>query len=140
MKAADFYEAMAGDVRRVLLHDRVAAEYDPLLTAKDHLSVKRRVSLKRYFERFCSAEQHQLQQEQYKPQGSFQAGRHKIQIWEFKAWKFRIYGATVQVGGKPCFVGVRVDPNKKKEKADQKLLQAAADDIAALDEFQAGKR
>lgn len=85
-------------------------------------------------------EVHRLQVEQFKPQGSFKSGQHKIQIWEFKAFAFRIYGATVPVGDKPCFVGVRVAPDKKQDKADPKLLQAAADDIAGLDEFREIKK
>lgn len=140
VKAADFFEAKSGEFRRVLLHDRVAAEYRALQAARDNRDRQRLRSLDRYFDRFCTMDPHLLQVEQFKPQGSFQSGQAKIQIWEFKAFAFRIYGATVLVLGKPSFVGVRVEPDKKQDKADPRTLQAAANDIAALEEFQANKR
>jgi hypothetical protein len=56
-------------------------------------------------------------------------------VWTFKAWKWRLYGAIVQVPGKRCFVGVNVDPNKKQDKADQKLLRNTAQKIGELLEF-----
>jgi hypothetical protein len=46
-----------------------------------------------------------------------------------------MYGAVLTVEGEKCFVGVRVDPDKKKDRADRSLLEAAARDIGALPEY-----
>lgn len=122
-----------------MLHPRVESEYKKMLAARDERSIKRQKSLARYFGRFCDMERHLLQPEQFKHQGSFQTGQNKVAIWEFKAWQFRIYGATLIVEGKQCFVGVRVDPEKKQDDADADLLELAAADIAALAEFNPAK-
>ncbi len=60
-------------------------------------------------------------------------------IWTFKAPKWRLYGAILSVGGKRCFVGTRVDANKKQDKADQALLKATAKDIGELQELRKSK-
>jgi hypothetical protein len=58
-----------------------------------------------------------------------------VAVWTFKGWQWRLYGAILKVMGRRCFVGVDVDPNKKKDRADQAKLKSSAKAIAELDEY-----
>jgi hypothetical protein len=109
--------------------------FQALRASGDPNDVKRVVHLERYFSRFCENGPESMAPEQFKREGAFKAGHAKVAVWEFKAWQFRIYGATLTVTGRVCFVGVKYDPSKKRNKADAVLLKSAAEAIASLDEY-----
>jgi hypothetical protein len=94
--------------------------------------------LKRYFERFCQLGPRGLNEEKFRFEDSFSDGAGgQVSVFTFKPFKWRLYGGILTVAGKRAFVGVRVDPDKKQDKANQELLKKAAADIAALAEYKA---
>jgi hypothetical protein len=112
------------------------AEFQAIGSGNDELSVKRFVHLQRYFKEFCESRIPRLNDEKFRKEidGVDSRGR-PIAIWAFKPWKWRLYGAILQVAGKKCFVGVRVDPSKKQNKANKGLMNLAVEDIARLAEY-----
>lgn len=53
-------------------------------------------------------------------------GGRKVQVWVFKSFQLRVYGVQGSVNGKRSFFAVEVDPKKKQNKADPKILERAA--------------
>jgi hypothetical protein len=134
-KAADFERVSHGSAGEIRLSPSAKKEYDKLESSKDPNAIRQRTQLKKFFERFCSHGEAGLSPEQFKREGTYPGhNRRKIGIWCFKPWQWRLYGAILEVMGKKTFVGVRVDPAKKQNKADQALLKAAANAIAELEE------
>lgn len=58
-----------------------------------------------------------------------------MQVFAFKAWQWRLYGGLTTINKVRYFVGVVVDPSKKKDKADQAILKKAAKLLGELEEF-----
>jgi hypothetical protein len=134
--AADFECVAEGIIARVLLSPKAKEEYDAVLAGTDERSVRRRTRLTRYFAQFCEHEPHRLKDEAYKHEGAFSDGQGgTVAVSVFKAWQWRLYGAVLQVGGRKCFIGVLVDPEKKQDRADQAMLKAAALRVAELAEY-----
>jgi hypothetical protein len=109
-----------------------------VLEGTDEISVKRKVQLARYFREFCENAQfaRRLSDQKFKNEGNFPDGQGKqVTVWTFKSWQWRLYGAILRTAGKNCFVGVKVDPAKKRDRADQQMLKATAKAIAALVEY-----
>jgi hypothetical protein len=124
-------------VGTVRLAPSIVQEYRDVMDGKDKRSVQRATHLTRSFQEFCANVRPRLSQEKFKKEGDFSDGLGgKVGIWEFKAWQWRLYGATLQVAAKRCFVGVRVDPDKKRDKANQEMLKKSALDIANLVEYE----
>jgi hypothetical protein len=112
--------------------------YDQAIAGKDKNSVQRRVHLQRSFKEFCENDEfwRRLSDEKFKREGKFPDGLgDDATIWVFKAWQWRLYGAIIRVNGRRCFVAVRVDPSKKRDRADQALLKATAKAIGELPEY-----
>lgn len=77
-------------------------------------------------------------EEHYRHEGSHPCGRpggKKVSVWAFKPDGWRLYGAVLIVGNKKCFVGVDVDPAKKKQKVDQARLKSVALMVGEFDEW-----
>jgi hypothetical protein len=140
LKAADFKIAFRGSNADIRMSDAEHAAYLEAIEGNDKLSVQRRTHLHRFFKEFCNSDDYhrRLNDKQFKREGNFSVGNRAANhatIWVFKAWQWRLYGSVMRVDGRRCFVGVRVDPNKKQDKADPKILRAAAELIGALEEF-----
>jgi hypothetical protein len=134
--AIGFFVVRDGPYAVVRLAPIAHAAYQQLFESNDKLSVQRRTHLARYLERFCEIGPQGLGQEKFKREDSFPDSRgNQVAVYAFKPFKWRLYGGILTVGGKRCFVGVRADPSKKQDKADQTLLRNAASDIAALAEY-----
>jgi hypothetical protein len=136
-KASDFGTVCEGEFAAVRLAPAALREFEEIVAGTDALSTKRRVHLQRSFSEFCGNGDpaRRLSDEKFKKEGNFPGGDGSdVAIWAFKVWKWRLYGALLVVDGKKCFVGVRVDANKKQQKANKNLLKAAAKDVAALHE------
>lgn len=134
-RASDYEIVLEGDAGAVRLSPSAVARYRAAIAGQDALSVQRKVHLERYFRAFCErGDFHaQLNPKQFKKEGSFKDGNGtEVGVWVFKAWKLRVYGGILTVSGKRCFVGTRVDPDKKRDRADQALLRATAKDIGRL--------
>lgn len=58
--------------------------------------------------------------------------RHNEMLQAFKAFKVRLYGFQFALGGKRTFIIVDVDPDKKQNKADPKILKRAKSRIDDL--------
>ncbi|WP_156913564.1 hypothetical protein [Mesorhizobium sp. WSM3224] len=113
-----------GDYADVWLFGEAREEYEALLARKDEKSIVSATQLPRYFERYASDQP--LGDQMFKPVGRFGPKGNEAQVYEFKSWKFRIYGVVKQFRGKRCFVGTACDPYKKQNKADQTKLKNAA--------------
>jgi hypothetical protein len=115
-----------------------AEHYLQVLGGTDEISLKRKVQLARYFREFCENVHffRRLSEQKFKNEGNFPDGRGtQVAVWTFKSWQWRLYGAILRMHGKTCFVGVLVDPAKKRDSADQQMLRASAKAIAALAEY-----
>lgn len=141
VKAESFPAIMVGSVADIRMSPAEQLMYAQAIAGNDEISVRRRTHLHRYFTQFCENDDYnrRLNEEQFKREGKFPDGRvgnaTYIAVWTFKAWQWRVYGSILQVQGKRCFVGVRVDPSKKQNKASAKILAATAKLIGALDEY-----
>ena len=134
--AREYPVVQDGPYATVRLAPEVHAEYTRLFESNDTLSRQRRTHLSRYFQRFCELGPQSLNEEKFKFEDSFSDGYgRQIPVYAFKPFKWRLYGGILTVGGKRCFVGVRIDPSKKQDKANQGLLRSAAEDIARLAEY-----
>lgn len=134
-RAADYEVVWQGGAATVRLAPGACAAYRQAIDGQDKLSVQRRVHLARYFREFCehSDFHRRLNHKQFKREGSYKDGKGgEVAVWTFKAPKWRVYGAILTVDGKRCFVGTRVDADKKQDRADQTLLRATAKDIGGL--------
>ena len=108
-------------------------EYDLLAAATHSLGIKQFRQLERFLDRFCASPRPSLTLEQYKKEGDFSDGcGGTVAVFEFKPFKWRLYGAVLRVAGKKCVVGTRVDPQKKQNKADRNALELTALDIGKL--------
>ena len=61
--------------------------------------------------------------------------RHKKMLKAFKAFKVRLYGFSITIGGRRTFIVVDADPSKKQNKADPGILKRAksrVDDLLDL--------
>jgi hypothetical protein len=120
----------------VRLSPAAREEFDALLKRTDNTSRGQARQLARYMEKFCTRQPHGLIQEHYRYEGKYPDGRGgNIQVWVFKPDGWRLYGAVTNIEGKKCFVGVHVDPVKKRNKVDQALLRSVALMISEIDEW-----
>jgi hypothetical protein len=130
---AGLIEIMRGNAADVLVTQKVKKEYDRLIAGTDERSLRQQRTLSRYLKAFCDLETPHLNDEQFKKEASFSVGGgNKIAIWAFKAWQWRLYGAILSLGGRKTFIGARVDADKKQNKANREMMEAAAKEIAAL--------
>ena len=51
--------------------------------------------------------------------------RHKVLLQAFKAFKVRLYGFSMSVGGRRTFLILDADFAKKQDRADQRILKRA---------------
>jgi hypothetical protein len=136
--ASSYYLACQGSVADVRMSPEAEAHFRQVLEGKDENSVKRKVQLMRYFREFCDNAlfSRRLSDQKFKNEGNFPDGRGtQVVVWTFKSWQWRLYGAILRTAGKTCFVGVKVDPTKKRDRADQQMLKATAKAIAGLAEY-----
>ena len=129
-EAINFVVAWSGAKADVRMPASIYAAYRQAIDGTDEISVKRNTQLQRYFTEFCDNDDYhrRLSDQKFKKEGNFSTGvaDKKVAIFEFKAWQWRLYGAIMTVNKRRAFVGVVIDPNKKKDKADRaKLVQAA---------------
>ena len=143
VKAASYPTIMVGSVGDIRMSPPEHLMYREAIEGNDEISVRRRTHLQRYFTQFCESDDYhrRLNDEQFKREGKFPDGRSgnatNAVVWTFKAWQWRVYESILHIQGKRCFVGVRVDPSKKQNKASNKILVATAKLIGALDEYRA---
>jgi hypothetical protein len=138
--ASDFTVVCSGVAADIRLSPVALREFEKVRAGTDERSIKRKRQLSRYFEEFCNHEPHRLDDEKFKKQDNLVDGRGgQVSVWEFKPWQWRLYGAILHVDGKKCFVGVKVDPEKKTDRADRALLEAAAREISTLSEYTSRK-
>ena len=139
LRAASFQPTIVGTRADIRMSAEERQMYMEAIENNDEISVRRRTHLHRYFTQFCENDDYnkRLNDQQFKREGKFPDGRGGFTtIWTFKAWQWRLYGAILQVEGKRCFVGVKVDPSKKQNKASPKILKATAKLIGALHEYE----
>lgn len=127
---ASFQRVATGNMHDVYLSDGVLDEYEKLrqrAERNEQNSVKAWKQLERYLLRFCEHGHRNMPEDQFKSEGAFAVGDgKKIQIYAFKPWQWRLYGALREFNDRPCFLGTMVDPSKKNNKADRAILEASA--------------
>jgi len=136
--AASYRLVWKGPSGTVRLSESAYAAYDQVIQGTDEISMKRKAHLERYFREFCENVHfyQRLSDEKFKKEQNFPDGKGgKVAIWAFKSWQWRLYGTIMHVAASRCFVGTAVDAAKKRNKADRKLMKAAADELAALAEY-----
>lgn len=138
ISAASLRVVCRGSVADLRMTEEVHMEYLQAIDGKDKISVKRKTRLTRYFAEFVNNMDYynRLGQDKFKKEGNFAVGPNvEVAVWEFKAFQWRLYGGIAEVDGRGCFVGVGVDPNKKRDRADQQLLTTAARRLGEFSEF-----
>ncbi|MEE8630224.1 MULTISPECIES: hypothetical protein [Methylobacterium] len=134
--AADFECHAEGPAGRILLARKAHDEWLEIAQGRSREDVQRRTKLKKHFEEFVTNGPARLGEDHFRREGAFADGRGaSVAIWVFKVWQWRLYGAILPIRGVQCFVGVKVDPSKKRNKADQDLLKAVAKEIGGLAEY-----
>ncbi|MFZ3350799.1 MAG: hypothetical protein WA268_08025 [Xanthobacteraceae bacterium] len=134
-----------GSVGDIRLGPDAYPEYAAILQlaqTNDENALKRKAHIERYFHEFCEhIEIHRrLSDEKFKKEGNFTDGHHgTVAIWTFKSWQWRLYGATLTVERRRCFVGLKVDASKKQNQANRQLLKSTATDIGELFEYRPRK-
>lgn len=136
LRAADYVLVARGEHADVRLSPRAKEEFDLLVVASHSLGHKQHQQLVRFMDRFCDSPRPRMTPEQYKKEGEFPDGLGgTVAVYEFKPFKWRLYGAILRVDGRKCFVGTRVDPQKKQNKADRAALEQTALDVGKLVEY-----
>ena len=134
--AADFVVVATGPHADVRLSPQAKEEYDKIRDGTHDLAIRQFRELERYMARFCESLTPSFGPEQYKKEDNLSDGLNgKVAIYEFKPRKWRLYGAVLKVDGRKCFVGLRVDPAKKKDKADMRALRLTALDVGRMKEY-----
>lgn len=132
LEAHGFQIVRDGPERRVMLSAEVLGDYRAIGEATDRFNVSRRRSLDRLFKHCCEVAKPNNNREHFVKEGNFGPGNEAV--WAFKVHQFRVYGASFKVDDKETFIGVRHDPSKKQNRADQSLLKASG---TALSEVRA---
>lgn len=136
LAAADFVVVATGPHADVRLSPLAKVEYDKVRDGTHELAIRQFRELERYMARFCESSTPSFGPGQYRKEDNLSDGQGgKAAVYEFKPRKWRLYGAILKVNEKKYFVGVRVDPAKKQDKADMKALRLTALDIGNLKEY-----
>ena len=139
ISAATLRVVCRGSVADLRMTEEVHGEYLQAIGGKDIISVKRKTRLVRYFAEFVNKMDYynRLGQDKFKKEGNFPTGHPggDVAIWEFKAFQWRLYGGIAEVEDRRCFVGVAVDHDKKRDRANQRLLAIAAKLLGRFSEF-----
>jgi hypothetical protein len=101
------------------------------------VAAKARARIKRPMEKYAEEGPRHLNREQFRLEMRCPSGRgsEKVAVYCFKAWQVRVYGVRITMNEKPVFVCSEIDPSKKQDKANPKLIkQAAKKAIAFADE------
>jgi hypothetical protein len=118
----------SGSYTDVWLFGNARKEHIALRSRTDETSRREAIQIGRYFSRFADSGPKSLGDKMFKSLGKFRDGAgNEPQIWEFKAYQFRIYGIIAEYRRKRAFLGTECDPSKKREKADQRILKSAAE-------------
>lgn len=139
-KVVEFGLACDGEYAQVRLCPELVEEMKRLKGSTDHDDIRTRKQLDRRFAVYCGEQIPLLNQESFKKLGEFPDGvGGTCGVFEFKSYQWRMYGIVLGLSGKRCFVGLRFDPKKKKNKADQELLKRVGKDAGVLSEYRSAK-
>jgi hypothetical protein len=122
----------SGEHADVFLFGEAKEEYEALEQRNDQTSMREYRTISRYFQRYADMGAQHLDDTAFKKQDRRSSGGTTVMIFEFKAYQFRVYGCVGERNGKRCFRGTACDPSKKKNKADPKKLQKAADEYVRI--------
>jgi hypothetical protein len=124
-----------GAFATVILVGEAKDEYAELLGRKDGLSAKQATQLERYFQRYAEHGDQQLSDEMFKSVGRRKDGAgNEHLIYEFKPFKYRVFGVVRNWRGTRHFVGTAVNVKKDQRKADPADLDRAAKGATAIEE------
>ncbi len=114
MKLAELVIVADGQAACVRLTGEAKDEWDKLRLGTDNRSTKRITQLDRYIRSFCDTVDHRAPDTHFKKEGSYPDGKTgKVAVFAFKPFQWRLYGVVCTVDGKKCFIGTKVDPEKK---------------------------
>lgn len=99
-------------------------------------SQKQRAELEAIVRRYASGGPSELPRSKFNGnEGWFPsaAASPKIMLQAFKPWQLRAYGFCRTFNGRPTFFITAIDPAKKQDRADPRILKAAGDEAVQLD-------
>ena len=112
----------------VLLAAEAYDAYQRLKKAQDQTGIQEARMIKRYFERFAARGPEGLDgSRMFKPLGRLPVpGGKGVQVFEIKAYQWRVLGVLRTINGTRSFVGLCCDESKKKNKGNRDLMLKAA--------------
>lgn len=117
-----------GHYGSVWLSESACEELQKLNARTDKLGIQEAKTIERHFRRFAELGPSRLDNNKmFKSLGKHKDGTGgRVHLFEFKAFQWRLYGVLRNFRGGRAFLGIEVDPDKKKDKADQALLARCA--------------
>lgn len=114
--------------------------YDILQGRTDTQGVQQARSMERYLKRFAEHGPDSLDQKMMKALGRKKDGEGKpVQVFEFKAYQWRLYGVIKNYKGERAFIGLGFDDAKKKNKANPAKIESAAKRSSSIRDESNGK-
>lgn len=104
----------------------------PVHTQFEAIDERWRAALKQRFE-YYGIPGKTMPREQFNNEGKHVVGnkpRREVQLWAFKAFQHRLYGAILHLDGIATFAGAVLIEDKKRNRADPAVLRKAAGIIA----------
>src|SRR3990167_6390056 len=115
LKALACRELVSNKRRCVAIHEAAEEEFDGL-------EERKKARLLRIMELWCDAQR--LSEEQFNGnEGREEKHGATVLLQAFKTHKNRLYGIDTQIATRRTFVIVEVDPAKKQNRADPKILR-----------------
>jgi hypothetical protein len=115
----DYEVVVEGDDRRVVMSGGLDKEYRKI-------AVKDKASLRRWIENWCGDVDGAIPDTRMKAQDRFSDVKERtVLVIAFKSYQARLYGFIRKVAEKETFFISAIDPDKKDDEADPKVLKKA---------------
>ncbi len=106
-------------------HGSVAFKEKHWKMFQKEIKLEARAQVEAVMKAWCRFGPRDLPPQKFKFETHYQKGGKSARIDAFKGWQVRFYGTTAQIDGKPMFLITGADLSKKKNQADQDILEAA---------------
>lgn len=91
------------------------------------VEIRFRARMERHFKWYADGVN--LLPEAFRSEGRYPTGKpgaKDVQVFVFKAFQCRIYGVTRRIDGVETFIGLEIEPRKKKDKVSNAFLRSVA--------------
>jgi hypothetical protein len=106
-------------------HGSIAMKDKDWKVFQKEVGMEGRVQIEAAMRAWCRFGPANIPDKRFKFETRYESGGKGVRIDAFKGRHVRLYGATVEVDGKPMFLVTGRDMSKKTNAADQELLKAA---------------